>query len=200
MFTIDLLNGRGRPPRGHPLQVAAVTLAFVALTTLAVLDAICFFGYHGDSASEQRSLAYYNREIARMADIARTIETAEKDRNQMNAGLAEVSKLLSIHTQWSGILVGLTETVPETVKIVDLLVKREEVKVGQKIEYTYSLTMGVMSPSGSTEVETFVRALQQRMPLHSSPDSIRIISQRQENVRGRNYPYYVIECRLKSWE
>ena len=57
--------------------------------------------------------------------------------------------------------------------------------------------VGVMSPSGGAAVEQFVRTLRLALPLQPGPDSIRIISQRQEMVAGQPVQYYVVECRLK---
>jgi hypothetical protein len=197
MFKIDLLNGSERPPLSHPLRIAGITLAFMALAVGAVFDSTRLFSYYETTATEQRSLAYYEREIAQLADVAKSLDVAEKRRIQSNAGLAEVDKVLPIHAKWSDILVGLAEATPETVTIADLMAKREEQKVGQGVKYLYSLVMGVMSPSGSAPVEEFVRLLRLRMPLQPGPDSIRIISQRQEQIQERSVPYYIIECRLK---
>ena len=57
--------------------------------------------------------------------------------------------------------------------------------------------MGVVSPSGSAAVEQFIRDLRQQMPLAPGPDSLRIVSQQQQPIEGRNFQYYVIECRLE---
>jgi Tfp pilus assembly protein PilN len=197
MFRIDLLKGSENPPRSHPLRIAGITLAFVALIAGAAWDGARFYDCHQAAATERQSAAYYDREIAQLADVAAMLDTAQKQRDRIRASLAEVDKVLPIHAKWSDVLVGLAEATPETVTIADLMAKREEQKVGQQVKYAYSLIMGVMSPSGSGPVEEFVRSLRLRMPLQPGPDSIRIISQRQEQIRGRGVPYYIIECRLK---
>jgi Flp pilus assembly protein TadB len=46
-------------------------------------------------------------------------------------------------------------------------------------------------------LQQFVRALRQALPLVSGPDGVRIISQRQQQMEGRDFEYYVVECRLK---
>lgn len=198
MFTIDLLKGSGKPPRSHPLRVAAIAVAFVALAAAAALDATSFAQYQTATGIERRSSARYDQEIASLADVARTLEAAEKRRREIDASLMEVSRVLLTHAKWSGLLVALTGATPETITISDLMAgRKEQASDAQKGKYDYSLMIGVVSPSGSAAVEEFVRMLRQTLPLTPGAASIRIISQRQEEVRGRNLQYYVIECRLK---
>lgn len=193
MFTIDLLLGRAKPPRSHPLRMAGVALAFALVATGAVLDGVYYFGLGRQLAAEQVSVRHYDREIAGLADVAKMLEKADQRRNEVNTSLAEVGTVLATHAKWSDVLVSLSQSAPESITIADLMARRDEVKG----KYEYSLTMGVVSPTGPVAVEQFVRTLRQTLPLGSGPDSVRIISQRQQQMEGRDFQYYVIECRLK---
>jgi len=198
MFTIDLLKGSERPPGNRPLQVAVVTVAFSVLAVGAVLDAVRYFACGRQIGAEQRAMAHYRREIAGMADVAGALQAAEQRRGRINASLSEVSAVLAYHTQWSSILVALSESAAKGITINDLMAKREEQKDAQQnVRYSYSLMMGVVSPSGPTAVEQFVRALRGALPLAPDSAGIRIVSQRQAQIQGRDFQYYVIECRLK---
>ena len=198
MFTIDLLKGSERPPGNRPLQVAVVTIAFSVLAVGAVLDAIHYFSCGRQIGAEQRALAHYQREIAGLTDVVTALKAADERRGQINASLAEVATVLGYHTKWTSILVALSESAPKGITINDLMAKREEQKdAQQKIRYEYSLMMGVVSPGGPTAVEQFVRALRLALPLAPDSASIRIVSQRQTQIQGRDLQYYVVECRLK---
>jgi hypothetical protein len=197
MFTIDLLKGSERPPGNRPLQVAVVTIAFSALAAGAVFDAIYYFGYGREIDAERRALAHYQQEIEGLTDVASSLQVAEQRRGQINTSLAEVSTLLGYHTKWTSILLAISESAPQGMTINDVMAKREEQRdAQQKIHYSYSLMLGVVSPGGPAAVEQFVRALRLSLSL-ASDSGIRIVSQRQIQVQGRDLQYYVVECRLK---
>jgi len=193
MFTIDLLKGTGKPPLSHPVRMAGVTVAFALVAIAAVLDVARYSRDNIDLGLQARSLRYYTEEVAKLSDVAKTLDAAEKRKSHINSALAEVNKALGLHTQWSPLLVALAAGVPDSIAIADLMAKREEAKG----KYEYSLIMGVVSPTGPAAVEQTVRALRQALPLVSGPDSVRIISQRQQQMEGRDFQYYVIECQLK---
>jgi len=198
MFTIDLLKGSQRPPGNRPIRVAMLTIAFSVLAVGAVFDAVRYFGYGRELGAEHRAAAHYQRQIGELADVANAIKAANERRSQINAGLSEVAGVLAYHTQWTSILLALAQSAPAEITLNDLVAKREEQRDGQQnIRYNYSLMMGVVSPGGPVAVEQFVRALRLALPLASDSAGIRIVSQRQAMIQGRDLPYYVIECRLK---
>jgi Tfp pilus assembly protein PilN len=193
MFTIDLLKGTQLPPRSHPLRIVLMTAAFAVLGVATVFDAVQYYAYSRQIAVEQEAQTHYTRQIAGLADVAQMIEDADKRRTEIDAGLAEVAKALGTYTKWSDLMVLLAANTPPEVIIGDLMTRRAE----GKDKYQYSLVMGVLSPSGPAAVEQFVRTLRQTLPLQEGPDSARIVSQRQQQLEGRDLLYYVIECRLK---
>jgi hypothetical protein len=197
MFTIDLLKGAGKPPRSHPLRVAGLASAFMLLAVGAVLDGLQYYRDHSVLALQKRTLAYYEGEVEKLRDVAQTLGEVHTRQEQVSAVLAEVNKVLATHTTWSGVLLTLSQSASNDIVIPDIAAKREEKGAADQIRYAYTLMVGVMSPSGPAAVEQFVRTLRLGLPLQSGPDSIRIISQRQETVAGRPLQYYVIECRLK---
>lgn len=197
MFTIDLLKGAGKPPESRPVWVAGATLAFIALAVAATLDAIQYSRDDALLAAQKRNLAYYSGEITKMRDVAESLDAAEKRRLEIDAAMGEVNKALSHHATWSPIIATLAQNTPPDLVISDIMAKREEQGLGDKLKYGYTLMVGVVSPSGGAVVEQFVRTLRLALPLLPGPDSIRIISQRQEMVAGQALQYYVVECRLK---
>jgi hypothetical protein len=200
MFTIDLLKGAGKPPKSHPLWVAGVTLAFLALLVGGVLDAIGYYRDESLLATQKRTLAYYEQEIRQMKDVADMLAAAEKRRIEVDGTLAEVSKALAHHAVWSPVIETVARSTPEDLVITNILAKREEQGVGDKARFTYTLMLGVVSPTGPLVVEQFVRTLRLILPLQGGPDSVRIGSQGQEMLGGRQFQMYMLECRLKIRE
>jgi len=197
MFTIDLLKGEGKPPESRPLWAAGATLAFMALAIAAAFDALQYYRDGGLLDTQKRNLTYYSGEIQKMRNVAESLDATEKRRTEINAAMGEVNKALTYHAAWSPILAALAQNTPSDLLIPDIMAKREEQGLGDKAHYSYTLMVGVVSPSGGAAVEQFVRTLRVALPLLPGPDSIRIISQRQEMVGGQALQYYVVECRLK---
>ncbi len=197
MFTIDLLKGMGKPPLSHPLRMAGVTVAFMLVAIAAALDVVRYTRDNGELTLQAQALRRYTEEVAKLNDVAKTLDAAEKRKAQVNAGLTEVNTALAVHAKWSPILVALTKSAAKEITIVDLMAKREEAGSGDKMTYAYSLVLGAVSPSGAGAVEQFVRNMRENLPLAPGPDSVRIISQREQVIAERNLQYYVIECRLK---
>ncbi len=197
MFTIDLLKGTGKPPESRPLWAAGAALAFMALAIAAALDGVQYYRDAGLMDAQKRNLDYYTGEIQKLGDVAESLNATDKRRTEINASTTEVNKVLSYHATWSPILAILAQNTPTDLVIPDIMAKREEQGLGEKVRFAYTLMVGVVSPSGGAAVEQFVRTLRVVLPLLPGPDSIRIISQRQEMVAGQPVQYYVVECRLK---
>jgi hypothetical protein len=197
MFTIDLLKGAGKPPQSRPLSAAGATLAFMVLVVATTFDGLRYYRDGSILAAQKHTLSYYQGEIFKLQDVAKTLDQVEKRRTEINAALAEVDKALGNHATWSPIIAALAQSASTDLVVTDMMAKREEQGVGDKARFVYTLMLGVMSPSGAVVVEQFVRTLRLALPLQPGPDSIRIISQRQEMAAGKTIQYYVIECRLK---
>jgi hypothetical protein len=197
MFTIDLLKGAGKPPQSRPLWTAGVALAFTLLIAAGALDGLRYYRGRTLLTLQQRTLAYYNGEIQELQDVAQSLDAAKKREGEIDVALAEVNKALATHATWSGVLLALSQGASKEIGIPDIMAKREEKGTGDQLKYVRMLMVGVVSPSGPAAVEQFVRTLRLGLPLQSGPDSIRIISQRQEMIAGQPLQYYVIECQLK---
>ncbi len=199
MFKIDLLNGAGLPSRSHPLLIAGGTLAFVIVGIAAAFDIVHVYDVNRQTASQRQSMATYERQIATLADVARSLAAFEKHARDVNDILKEKDLMLVTHRTWSPLLATLMNSAPKGLTISEVVAKREEKKgSAQKAAYDHSLVMGVISPAGAGPVETFMQALRPTLPLQPGADSIRIISQRYLQVEGQDVQYYLIECRLKS--
>jgi hypothetical protein len=198
MFKIDLLNGAGLPPRSHPLMTTVVTLAFVAIGVAAALDGVHVYDVTHQTGSCQQSIAMYDRQIAGLADVAKALDITDKRTREINAGLKETDQILGTHRAWSPLLLTLMNSATNGLTISEIVAKREEKKnAPQKGVYDYTLVAGVISPAGAAPVEAFIQTLRLTLPLQSGPDSIRPVSQKLQQIDGRDVQYYVIESRLK---
>jgi hypothetical protein len=198
MFTIDLLQGAGKPPQSHPFWVAGATLAFMALLIVTALDGIRYYRDDNVLATDSQALARYETQIRQMRDVAEQLDAAAKRRTAVNASLDEVTKVLANHTTWSPTIEAVARNTPPDILVTDITAKREEQGVGDKVKFSYTLMLSVVSPSSASVIEQYVRTLREVLPVQSGPDSIRIGSQRQQTIDGKTLQSYTLECRLKT--
>ena len=59
---------------------------------------------------------------------------ADKRRIEINAAMAEVKKALSYHATWSPIIAALAQNTPPDLVIPDIMAKREEQGIGDKVD------------------------------------------------------------------
>ncbi len=198
MFRIDLLKGAGLPPRSHPLRIAAETLAFLAVAVAVGFDGVHSYDLARRLTGQRQTLARYDRQIADLSGVAKMLETADKQRTQITASLAEVAQVAGTHAAWSPILVTLTAQTPQEVAISEIVARHQESKSEKtKGQYDDSLSLGVLAPGGAPPVEQLIRALRTALPLQAGPDSIQIVSQRHQETAGLDAQHYVIECKLR---
>jgi len=128
MFEIDLLKGRGIPPRTRPegIVAAAVTFVVPVIATVAMLG---LFLTNSIRIRTQRSqLANYERQTAKLSEALESKRAFEQQKQTINRFLSEVSSALNRHTQWSDILVTVVENMPESMILTGLEVKQNTIK------------------------------------------------------------------------
>ena len=129
MFTIDLLNGQGRPQKTKPGGVVIVALT-------AILPVLLGLGTFGLYLHNKVILSLKDREIARseariekFSDALELREALTDEKNTYTNCLSEVSSIIKNYSQWSPILITVVENMPETVVLTSLEVERKSTKV-----------------------------------------------------------------------
>ncbi len=197
MFTIDLLKGAGRPPRSRPSVVAGAALAFAAIGVGAILIGVQYVTLQWEAAVQGKTLACYDRQMSRLADIENMLEKNQQQRKELQPSLREVSQVLSTYSQWSPVLTSLSSSVPDDMIVTELKTKRQSTHIGrEQIDYKYSLMIGFVTRSEPVAVERFMQSLRTYLQTRLKVNNIRIISQKRQEIRNRTFQYYVVECSL----
>ncbi len=210
MFTIDLLNGQGVPPKGGAAGIAIVTTAFA----VPVIIAIAMFGYYLHSSIvmsiQEGRMISYDAKIGELSDAVELQELFEKEKNAANNCLSEVASSIGRHIQWSPILVTLAENMPDSVVLTRLSVTQGSVrkKVPRKDNPQEMINISVpvrtlhMSISGRSQsgcdeaVKDFRDRLYSSSSLGPKLENIRI-SQEFGRLDGRDVVSYEIDCIFK---
>lgn len=205
MFTIDLLNGQGIPPKTRPGGVAIVAITAAVPVLLAV-------GMVGLYQNNKVALSLMERDIARgqakidtFSDALEQREALKEEKNAYGTCLSEVSASLKKHTQWSPILTTVIENMPDSVVLTSLEVKRNSVTKevpskddpGKKEEIEVPARVLCLSVSGGPQCREAVRDFQDRLRrsalLGPRLENI-IVSRNSETVKGQDVFSYDITC------
>ena len=128
LFTIDLLKGQGIPIKSRPDSIAVAAVIFA----VPLIIAIVMFGYYLHTriviSIQKQRIINYEAKIDELSDAVQLQKSFEKEKSAINSCLSEVSYSIGRHTQWSPVLVVLTENMPGSVLLTALEVKQHSLK------------------------------------------------------------------------
>jgi hypothetical protein len=128
MFTIDLLKGRGIPPRTGPGGLLIIMVTAVIPVAMAIL----FYGLYHDSKVvtriKQNDVLKLEADIAELAGSLKVKRDLERKKLFYNTCLSEVKSSISKFNQWSPVLAILLEEMPSSVQLKNLEVEHEKVR------------------------------------------------------------------------
>ncbi len=219
MFTIDLLEGQGRPVRTRPKGVAIFAATFIVPMLAAILLVGLYYRNKIMVTIHNQNIANYATQIERLADALKLKEGWEKDKTSLNSCLADVASSIGRHTQWSSILVAIVENLPESVILNGLEVKQSSIrrkaaakadaakdkeKKDKKTDTNVIVRTLRMRVSGSPdadmdrEVKVFRDRLRASSVIGTKLEDIVIASQGNDTLDGREVIAYDIDCIFKS--
>lgn len=200
MYTIDLLQGSGRPPRTRWWQAALVTLAFVGLGSLGAYGYIEYAEAEGHIAGQQRQKKHLEQRVAKLSEIDSFLKQFTAQKDQLQGEVGELSSVLERQIQWSPILTTVAQKVPETMVISDVLIRRQEKKDTadpKKLAFEYILVIGVITESDHEAIESFVNDLRSMKADQPRMREVRVANQRLREIQKQDYLNFVIECRFE---
>lgn len=210
MFTIDLLNGQGIPPKttSGGLAIIAVT----AVVPIALAIGLFFIYQNNDNSllAKEKEIAGYEMEISKYSGAVKMKNALEKEKQSYTNYLSDVKSSLDKYTQWSPILTTLMENMPDSVILTSLEIdyasvrksvpKKDDPKTKVEIEVPVKiLKLGVAGddPDGSDKaVQDFMGRLWASSSLGSMLENIGY-SQKSKVIDGDNFISYEISCFFK---
>ena len=129
MHTIDLLRGRGIPPK--------TTLRGAFLAVITVLVPLCaaaglvdrYFTNRAYLDVQSRQLALKSEELAAFAPAIREREAAEREKRQSLEFLNKIADFTEEQIQWSPIFTTLAENMPEKMIVTSLEAVRKNTSI-----------------------------------------------------------------------
>lgn len=205
LFTIDLLKGRGIPPRSGPARI------IIAMTTVLVpmFIALVLFGLYLHNEVEAK---INQQEVVKIQD--KTFEYSSDVKMQKNlereaflygSCLAEIKKHIGKYYQWSPVLVTLIHEMPDSVVLTGLNVEHEIIQQEAPKENPVNMTaitklvvkVSNLGQGGyDEEIKDFRNRLYASSMFGSKLKDIAFSRQTQDEG-GKETISYQIECILK---
>ena len=210
MFTIDLLNGQGIPPKTKPagmviLAATAVLPVFLALGTLG------FYLHNRIILSlKEHEIIKIEAGIDKCADAVEEHDALMREKITYDSSLSDVGSSIKKYIQWSPILTTVVENMPESVVLTSLEVERHSIKKDmpkkdnpkktEEIEVPVRvLRLGVRGgPQSNCDevVRDFQDRLRTSVTLGPRLETIRV-SRNSETIEDRDILSYEITCIFK---
>ena len=211
MFTIDLLKGQAIPIKSKPGGIAVLAGA-IAISVMAVIILVnSFLTGRVALAVGKQQIVSYSEQTEKMSDALAMQKSFEEDKSATYSCLSEVSANIGRHLQWTPILVTVVESIPETMVITSLEVKRDSVKrqIPKKDDPTKMVSGNVLvkrmliSVTGDPRknhdesVKRFCDRMRFSEVLGPRIDNISVNQKSKKNNKGRDELSYEIDCIFK---
>jgi len=205
LYTIDFLKGEGLPIRSKPGQIVRTSIPFLVLVIGAVVLAGSYVSNQILIHPLRAKLASY-AEDTEFLEVAHFLQENQQQQKSLQGILTEVTQSVSYHRQWTGILVGVIEVLPEELLLNRLEVQRQSMREketdadGKPVDvlwYQYTLKIGTESSQGleaNGVIQEFVQTLRASDFLVSAIDEISVVSRQNDN---NNHMQYQIDCVFK---
>jgi len=207
MFTIDLLNGQGIPPKTKPAGI--VTVAVTA--ALPVVLALGTFRHNKVILSlKQSEIVKVEADVDQFADAMEERQALMKEKINYGSSLSEVGSSLKNYIQWSPILTTVVENMPESIILTSLEVdriavkkkvpKKDNPKKTEEIEVPTRLLRLSVRGAPQSNCDEAVRDFQDRLrtsaTLEPRIENIRV-SWNSQKIKGQDVFFYEITCVFK---
>jgi hypothetical protein len=210
MFTIDLLKGRGIPPKSRPQDIAVAVTAFAVPVIVAVIMFGCYVSDSIIISIQKQKITNYQAKSDELTDAVELQKTYEKEKRVVSGCRSDITTALGGYTQWSPVLVTVVENLPDSVVLTKLEIKQHNIKkkVPQKNDSKKMVDVSVpartlqISVSGSSQnncdkaVRDFRDQLRSSQAIGAKLDDI-VVSQKFDTLQGQNGVSYDIDCIFK---
>jgi len=210
MYEIDLLKGQGIPARFRPESAAAFAAAAVIPAVVAVTLVGLYLHNRALIAAGKKGIESYERQTLRLTDASAAQKAIREEHAYLTACLAEVNQSIKAHTQWSGVLRTIAESLPASVQLDELRVEqrftRHKVPKPNDPKKTVTITLpartlyltvrGSEGLDADRAVNTFREQLWQSEAIGSRLENIKVAKQVRE-TDNRPTTTYEISCVFK---
>ena len=177
MFTIDLLKGKGIPPKSRPGGAVLIGLTFAVPIVITIVMLGSYLSGRITAPMQRGFIDGYEAKISKLAEDLALQKEAERKMADLNTCLREVADVINNHVQWSGILQLLAENIPEGLVLEKLSVKANSVSKKIPIKDTPGKYTTIYVPRWIMQISLYTEL---------QADSDEVVLQFQGNLRDSN--------------
>jgi hypothetical protein len=175
MFTIDLLKKGGIPVRSDPDNIAVTMVMLEVPLFIAIMMVGCYLNNSVIISIQKQKIMHYTQKISQLSEAAALQDAFDKEKENIDGCISEVSANINKHTQWTPFLVEIVKIMPDSILLTGIDVKQDEIK-----KKAPSKTKG----GGTTEVSIPVKIMQIRVCEKTSTDGGQSVRDFQDSLRS----------------
>ncbi|MFH1616879.1 MAG: hypothetical protein ABIG61_17570 [Planctomycetota bacterium] len=208
MFTIDLLKGSGSPVKIKPAQTLILLVLFIL--PVLIFSLICL-SFLRNSACIRRHKGYVRNLEAANKEMVSDIGHYDKLTSRSKAikeYLQQISEKLNNNMQWTPVLVGVAECLPDSVVLSKLDVRITNIKekvTDPKNPDKYSFRNNIKriikisaycpsSGSCDSNIRDYLQVLRSQSEASSLIEDVQIVAQKNDVYKDRDVLTYDIDC------
>ena len=210
MYQINMLKGR-QLPEDHLAGIVLTGIAFVIPVVLAFAISIGYFNDRSTLNAQQEKLTDYEFQLREMEEAKTRVDSVASEIQNISASLSDVGEVLGRHTQWTDILMAISDNLPDTLRVNKLDVMHRT--VSRTVEQRYgdkkkinitlparTLVVSLYSVSGDGDdaaVRDLQRSLIEAEAFQRCVKDVVIAMREPDNVDGKDVVRYELNCVLK---
>jgi hypothetical protein len=210
MFTIDLLKGQAIPIKSKPGGIAVMAGAIAIPVVVVIILVNSYLTGSVALAVGKQQIVSYSNQTSKLTDAVAMQKSFEAEKSSQKSCLSEVSANIGRHMQWTPILVTVVESLPDTMVITSLEVKRESVRMPMPkkddptklvdtsviVKKMLIIVTGDPSQNHDVLVKRFCESMRNSEVLGPMIDNISP-NQKSMRNRGQGELFYEIDCVFK---
>lgn len=210
MFKIDLLKGQAIPIKSKPGGIAVMAGSIAIPVVVVIILVNSYLTGRVALAVGKQQIVSYSSQTEKLADAVVMQKSFEEEKNAQYSCLSEISANIGRHLQWTPILVTVVESMPDSMVITSLEVKRDSVKrrIPKKDDPTKMVDANVLvkrmlisvtgdpSQNHDESVKRFCQRMRFSEVLSPMIDNISV-NQKTKKNKGKDELSYEIDCVFK---
>lgn len=210
MYQIDMLKGR-QLPDNNLLGIFVAGVAFMIPIALAFVISIGYFNGKAAISVQNDKLREYELELREMEEAKGRVDVVVSSNEKISASLADVGDVLLRHTQWTDILLAISDNLGDSLRVNKLNVMRRTVSKTVDQRYGTKKKINISVPARTLVISLYsvggggddaaVRQLQKNLvEAQAFSDRVTdvVIALREPDiVDGVNVVRYELNCIMK---
>ncbi|MBN1764863.1 MAG: hypothetical protein JW860_06365 [Sedimentisphaerales bacterium] len=152
MFDVDLLKGHGVPIKSKPGGTFLVAISFIVPVAIASVLLGNYLRNRIILYTQNQMIQDYNSKISHMEARLKNHELAQKHKETLIACCEEVGDVVHLYTQWTPVLLTLIEYMPDKLKLDQLTIKKNDIKINVPSRKNPDVSIPIVVPRRTMEI------------------------------------------------